>query len=594
MKWNATENRCWLTSAAHRWGWLAVMVWLLVPLASCSDDDDDDSEDITVSDYNYVGLAVGNFDASEWYPGGELGTTENTGATCYQDETPAVNNSDLYNAFKFGELLFEHDFMTSGTTEAFLGLGPAYVRTSCIDCHPGYGHGKRVDQYLLSTRGNGYLLVIYTPEDGDNSDDGSYISEVTAMPQTGATSPFLPPLDEDGISIEWLTLSGTMPSGLSATAFPDGETYELIYPEVTIEQSAFNTDPQPSGYAVRLESTIGLYGTGLLDAIPEDSLLAEYRSQAAIARENGYDVSEMLNPSFWDADADYWAGDPTSGSSNGPWYVLADGTVKIKRYTYALTRASLQDGAGANAMWNIPNVSRSDRHYLYTTTAWATAMSKNADVIAAIKADSTSPYYNDGTDEGIAAAVLTLLDPSTDQFDNEYYNFEPEMSDTNFWQYMVWHRGLAVPRARDLNDETVQRGKEVFYEIGCTACHRPKWTTGSDSYWAPSIITSNSLSMPTYPYQTIYPYTDMLQHRLFMKNGIHGSWCRTTPLWGRGLSLINTGAEDRLHDCRARTEIEAIMWHGYSADSDALWAIEQFYNLDKEDRDAVVKFLRSI
>ena len=577
---------------AKHWKYIALAMLLATPLVSCSDDDEDTSssstttDDSSSGDYKYVGQAVGNFAASEWYPGGELGTTTNTGATCYQDETPSVDNSDLYDAFKFGELLFEHDFMTSGTTAAFLGLGPAYVRTSCIDCHPGYGHGKRVDAYNADTRGNGYLLVIYTPTDGDNGDDGSYISEVTAMPQTGATTPFLPPLDESGITIQWLTITGTMPSGISATAFPDGETYELIYPEVTILESAFNTNPVPTGYAVRLESTIGLYGTGLLDAIPEDSLKAEYQKQAAEALANGYAVSDMLNPNFWDGDADDWA--------SGAWYTLADGTQKVKRYTYALTRASLQDGAGANAMWNIPNVSRSDRHYLYTTTAWATAMSENEDVIAAIKADPTSPYYADGSDEGIAEAVLNLLDPNTDQFDNDYYNFEPEMSDENFWQYMVWHRGLAVPRARDLNSSTVQRGKEVFYEIGCTSCHRPMWQTGSDDYWAPSVITSNNLSMPTYPNQTIYPYTDMLQHRLFMKNGIHGSWCRTTPLWGRGLSAINTGAEDRLHDCRARNEIEAIMWHAYSADSDALWSVEQFYNLDKEDRDAVVKFLRSI
>ena len=568
------------------WKFLVGVIIVATPLASCSDDDDELLASTDGADYTYVGQSIGNFDASEWYPGGELGTTENTGSTCYQDETPAVNNSDLYSAFKFGELLFEHDFMTAGTTAAFLGLGPAYVRSSCIDCHPGYGHGKRVSYYDADTRGNGYLLVIYTPTDGANGDDGSYISEVTAMPQTRATSPFLPPLDEDGITIEWLTISGTMPSGLSATAFPDGETYELIYPEVTILESAFNTDPVPSGYAVRLESTIGIYGTGLLDAIPEDSLKAEYQKQAATALANGYAVSDMLNPTYWDGSADDWA--------SGAWYTLADGTLKVKRYTYALTRASLQDGAGANAMWNITNVSRSDRHYLYTTSAWAKAMSENADVIAAIKADPTSPYYADGTDEGIAEAVLNLLDPNTDQFDNDYYNFEPEMEDESFWQYMVWHRGLAVPRARDLNNSTVQRGKELFYEMGCTSCHRPKWTTGSDNYWAPTIITASNLSMPTYPYQTIYPYTDMLQHRLYMKNGIHGSWCRTTPLWGRGLSAINTGAEDRLHDCRARNEIEAIMWHGYSADSDALWAVEQFYNLDKEDRDAVVKFLRSI
>jgi CxxC motif-containing protein (DUF1111 family) len=105
---------------------------------------------------------------------------------------------------------------------------------------------------------------------------------------------------------------------------------------------------------------------------------------------------------------------------------------------------------------------------------------------------------------------------------------------------------------------------------------------------------SNNLNLPVYPYQVIYPYTDMLQHRLYMKNGIHGSWCRTTPLWGRGLSMLNTGAEDRLHDCRARNEIEAIMWHAYSKKSDAYASTERFFYLPKADRDAVVKFLRAI
>ena len=78
-----------------------------------------------------------------------------------------------------------------------------------------------------------------------------------------------------------------------------------------------------------------------------------------------------------------------------------------------------------------------------------------------------------------------------------------------------------------------------------------------------------------------------------MKNGIHGSWCRTTPLWGRGLSQICTGASDRLHDCRARTVIEAIMWHG-NRQSDAYRSVKKFRALSKADRDAVVKFLRAI
>lgn len=552
-------------------------------LISCSDEDERLISTNGEDDYKYIGQAVEGFDKSEWYPGGELGTTENTTSSCYEDETPSITNGDFLQPFKRGEILFEHYFRESSTTKDFTGLGPAYVRAACIDCHPAYGHGWRVSKYNADERGNGYLLVIYHPSDGANSDDGPYISEVTGMPQTRAVSPFLPPVDENGISIKWENITA-MESGLPMT-FPDGEKYDLIYPEVTIMPTAFNTSPIPTNYAVRLESTIGLYGTGLLDAIPQDSMKAQYAKEAKFIE---------LNPNMWDKTKNDWAGDPKLDKANGAWYKLADGTMKVKKFTYAMTRASLQDGAGANAMWNITNVSRSDRPYLYTTSAWAKAMSENSSVIAKIQADPTSPYYGDGTPDSIRGMVRNLLDPKTNQFNNKWHNFAPEMSDLNFWQYMVWHRGLAVARARDLNDATVQRGKKVFMEIGCANCHRPKWQTGTDDYWAPAPIIANRLNLPIYPKQTIYPYTDLVQHRLYMKNGIHGSWCRTTPLWGRGLSLVNTGHEDRLHDCRARNEIEAIMWHAYSKNSDAYRSAEKFYYLSKADRDAVVKFLRSI
>ena len=548
-----------------------MMVGLTV--ASCSDSNDvavEEGGQASAFEADYIGKAVGNFSADEWYPGGLLGTTDNVTAGCYEDEAPAVTRQGLDAEFNLGETFFERNF--NSATAPFNGLGPASLRRSCIDCHPGYGHGKRQMSYK-SQFGNGYLLAIYHPVDGQNSNDGPYISEVTGMPQTQASYPFLPPLDEDQIKISWHEVTA-MESGLPME-FEDGEKYSLIYPEVYIPTTAFNTKPQPENIAVRLESTIGIMGTGLLDAITEDDLREQYRQEAKYVE---------LNPSMWDKDANDFA--------STAWYTLADGQKAVKKFTYALTRASLQDGAGANAIWNITNVTRSDRPKLYTTTAWADKMAETPSVIEAIKNDPLSPYFADGTDDGIADAVRNLLSPNTNQFDNPWYRFEAEMSDYNYYAFLVWHRGLSIPRARNLQDPVVQQGKKVFKEIGCATCHRPSWTTGEDNYWAPSIIGSRPL--PKYPKQTIYPYSDMIQHKLAMKNDIHGSWCRTTPLWGRGLSLVNTGAEDRLHDCRARNEIEAIMWHGYSKDSQAYESTLKFYHLSKSDRDAVVKFLRAI
>ena len=160
---------------------------------------------------------------------------------------------------------------------------------------------------------------------------------------------------------------------------------------------------------------------------------------------------------------------------------------------------------------------------------------------------------------------------------------------------MIWHRGLAVPAVRDIDNPAVTRGKEKFEEIGCAYCHRPSWTTGADEIRDPAKFFKNN-ELPRYPYQTIWPYTDMVQHKLHMANDIRTGWCRTTPLWGRGLHQKVTGspAADRLHDCRARTAMEAIMWHGYSSESDARRSIERFRALPKEDRDAIITFVDAI
>ena len=560
----------------------------------------------------YIGKAVGNFEASEWYPGGQLGTTDNVLAGCYEDETPAVTAQGLTTEFNHGEFFFERN--VTENTAPFKGLGPASVRKSCLDCHPGYGHGKRQVEYVANdsrSMGNGYLLVVYkaTGENnnptGDYTNDGPYVAEVTGMPQTMAMDPFLPPIDEKQIDIIWHKVTA-MPSGIPLT-FNDGETVELIYPEVLIPESAFNTNPTPHAAGVpigyRLESTIGVIGSGIIDAIDQDDIREQYRAEAPYVE---------LNPAFWDKEANDFAasayyhnwqrGDLGDGyDANGQFYkrdTYRDGKL-LKKFTYAMTRGTLQDGAGANAIWNITNVSRPDRPYLYTTVAWAKAMSENADVIAKIRAaGEESPYYCDvdgnGTvsDAEISEAVLALLSPGTNQFDNKYHNFKPEMSADEFYAFMVWHRGLAIPRARNLQREDVQRGKKLFNQMGCAQCHRAKWQTREDNYWSPAMNKGKAL--PRYANQTIYPYSDFIQHRLYMVNDIHGTWCRTTPLWGRGLSQANTGAGDRLHDCRARTTIEAIMWHGYSKQSDAYNATVEFSKLSKEDRDAVIKFVDSI
>ncbi len=570
-------------------------------LVGCADDDNKNTLGPLIPKDSQFGKANEVFTADEWYPGGQLGTTEKAS---YSAAAPAVEMIEgMEQDFITGEDFFEH--MYTHEQEPRKGLGPAWVRNSCIACHPSYGHGKRQTEYRANTIGNGYLLVIY------NKDNNSYISEVTGMPQTQAMAPFKAPIDETQIKIEWKTVE-QMPSGLSMT-FPDGEAYSLIYPEVTIPQTAFNTSPKPSNYEVRLESTIGIYGTGLLDAIDDEEIEKQWKAEAPYVE---------LNPAMWDKAANTFLPSAYYAANYNDTKAFHGTHGPLKRFTYAMTRGTLQDGAGANAIWNITNVTRSDRHWLYTTPAWAKAQSEDPEVIKYIKehgADESSilhPYYADGTDEGIANRINEILSCNNVGKKNIFekhllwrqpYNGKEEMSDKQYYQFMVWHRGLAVPAARDLDDEEVKMGKKLFMEIGCAQCHRPSWTTGDDNMWVDASIKAYAMNtlgrdanadfttlLPKYPHQTIWPYTDMVQHRLFMANDIRTGWCRTTPLWGRGLSRQLTGADDRLHDCRARTVIEAIMWHGYSEKSDALPSVKKFHKLSKAERDAVVKFIESI
>ena len=570
-------------------------------LTACSDSNEPTNSlgNLTPAE-EVFGKAVGNFTAEEWYPGGQLGTTEKAS---YSAAAPAVGNvAGMEEDFNTGEDFFEH--LYTFEQEPRKGLGPAWVRNSCIACHPSYGHGKRQTSYRANTIGNGYLLVIYHP------DNNAYISEVTGMPQTQAMSPFKAPIDESQISIEWKNVTA-MESGLPMT-FEDGESYSLIYPEVRIPQTAFNTNPKPSNYDVRLESTIGVYGTGLLDAISDEDIEAQWAAEGKFVE---------LNPAMWDKEAGTFKASAYYSAPYNDTGKHRGNHGPLKRFTYAMTRGSLQDGAGANAIWNITNVTRSDRHWLYTTTAWAKAQSEDAEVVKYIKEHGAStlsilhPYYADGTDEGIKNRIYEVLNTPSIAYketfekyllNDSYYGGKEEMTDKQYYQFMVWHRGLAVPAARNLNDADVQRGKELFTEMGCARCHRPSWKTSADNMWVSqatkSYADANGLAkdgdytklLPKYPNQTIWPYTDMVQHRLFMKNDIRTGWCRTTPLWGRGLSRQLTGADDRLHDCRARTVLEAIMWHGYSKQSDAYSATEKFYKLKKADRNAVIKFIESI
>lgn len=531
-------------------------------LASCSDDEKITNNDIPDTP-----------ERPDWYyAGGKLGTTELATSNVFEQPTVAVENQGLYQSFKNGEALFEKPFMTN-TDGVRGGLGPVYIRTSCLHCHPNYGHGERVAEGSYDTRdpGNGTLLVVYNP-----ATEG-YVPWLAGMPQLYAVAPFKAPVDGSKVKVSYREATDTW-----GNRFDDGETYSLQYPVVDMPSDAIYVVNQgyqlPTGYEVKLESTIGIPGTGLLDAIDEKDLLAQYQKEEA----DGF-LPNGLNSAFYAGGA--WVS-PYKNTVQG------DGTPYARRFTYALSRGPLQDAAGANAIWNITNVTRSDRryHYLDAAGTYAEYSAKDPDVQA-------------GFDDYLAKVDPSRKHPEwwTGPIEDRIKNYllskdlDPEMTDDEYTDLMIWHRGLAVPAVRDIDDPDVIRGRELFAQIGCDYCHRPSWTTGPDNIADPAKFFKGD-ELPRYPYQTIWPYTDMVQHKLMMASDIRGGWCRTTPLWGRGLHQKVTGSPtaDRLHDCRARTTLEAIMWHGYSPQSDAYHTVVKFRALPKADRDAIIRFVDAI
>lgn len=160
-----------------------------------------------------------------------------------------------------------------------------------------------------------------------------------------------------------------------------------------------------------------------------------------------------------------------------------------------------------------------------------------------------------------------------------------EIDDIGLDLVTFYSQNLAVPARRDVDDPTVLRGKEVFYTTGCTSCHQP------------AFVTHRLEDQPEQSFQLIWPYTDMLLHD--MGPGLAdnrpealatGTEWRTPPLWGIGLTERVSGHTYFLHDGRARSLLEAVLWHGGEAQPHRDTVVE----MDPEDRAALIAFLESL
>jgi len=160
-----------------------------------------------------------------------------------------------------------------------------------------------------------------------------------------------------------------------------------------------------------------------------------------------------------------------------------------------------------------------------------------------------------------------------------------EIDQPNMDLVTFYSRNVAVPARRAVADPDVLRGKAVFYQVGCTGCHRPKFVTHA--------LTDRSEQS----FQLIWPYTDLLLHDMGPgladdrpEGRATGREWRTAPLWGIGLTEQVSDRATYLHDGRARTLLEAILWHGGEAQP----ARDRVVALSGAERHALISFLESL
>ena len=330
-----------------------------------------------------------------------------------------------------------------------------------------------------------------------------------------------------GKQLQNVAIQGHAAEGQPHISYTDVPVTLAIGQTVTLrrpEYSVTNLGYGPMHPKVRLSPRVApqMIGMGLIEAIPEANIRAG-------------------------ADPDDANGDGISGRPNEVWS-LSDERLTLGRFGWKAGVASVRD---------------------QTAIAAATDIGLSNPLVPAPSGDCT-------------ATQKTCLGAP---HGNSNHTGGVELGGELFDLVVFYSQNLAVPARRGADDPTVLKGKELFHQVGCAACHRPSFTTGDLD------------GQPHLSNQKIWPYSDFLLHD--MGEGLADGWpegdatgqeWRTAPLWGVGLTETVVGHSFLLHDGRARGVEEAILWHGGEAQS----ARDGYAALSPDERAALLKFVNSL
>lgn len=493
-----------------------------------------------------LGLTVTVVVAQTLPPSAMLGgenTVFDTSGEAFTNPLPLLTDTELED-FEEGDELFEEVWRGRD------GLGPVFNATSCEGCHIEDGRGR--PPAFTGETGTGLLIRLAQNQQTAN---GSTLPDPTYGGQFQDDSTRRAD-DEGAISISYEEIQGTYPDGTPYTLYkPNYDLVDLNYGEL---HSDTTLSPRLAGQMI---------GLGLLEAVPDATLLT------------------LADPN----DAN---GDGISGRVNYVWNVL-ENALTVGRFGWKANQPNLlQQTAGAfngdigvtSSLFPLQPCTESQVGcFNDTPNRLGNGRRRDGNNPPPNRRGLGNPTNRRGNNPPPNREGNNPPPPNNGNV-NRGGNNGLEVSDEELELVTFYSSTLAVPAQRNPDDPQVLQGQAIFDNINCSGCHVASLQTGTH--------TINALSN-----QTIHPYTDLLLHD--MGNGLadgqldfqaSGTEWRTAPLWGVGLLEEVNGYAFYLHDGRARTLEEAIMWHGGEAEASR----NGFSALSADDKAALIAFLKSL
>lgn len=435
-----------------------------------------------------VSCSSGSPELLERLSGGE-GTSDAADRNAFDNSARNLSN-DQRRKFEVGDSFFTQNWVTApASTDQRDGLGPLFNAQACSSCHLHDGRGD------ADGPEPGLLFRLSVPDGDGLVHDPGYGDQIQDRSILGVEP-------EARVRRLYVDVEGQ---------FDDGTPYTLRRPLHEFDDLAYGAISVEVMVSPRLAPPV--FGVGLLEAIPEERILAV-------------------------ADPDDADGDGISGRPN--YVVQSTGETVLGRFGWKANVSTVEDQVAA-------------------------AFSGDLGITSSVFPDENCTAIQVECSEAINGG-------------------SPEISDERLDDVAFYNRTLAVPARRNLDSPSVVAGARLFDTLECGSCHTPRHETGTHSIDA--LVD-----------QVIYPFTDLLLHDMGeeLADGrpdgeASGTEWRTPPLWGIGLTETVNGHVNFLHDGRARSLEEAIIWHGGEAERSRAG----FTALDSEQRQQLIDFLESL